>query len=144
MSLSAASRRQAGIILVVLPTVIYGGVSLLSLLIDPGGAYLRNPLRQNLWRAGHAHAGVLLVLSLLTLRYVDEATLPPGARHFVRAAVPGAAILLPLAFFVSVLSPSVEVAGPIVYLAFPGALLLAAGLLTLGVGLLRVPRTPPR
>jgi hypothetical protein len=35
------------------------GVSLLSLLIsDP--AYAANPLRQNLWRAGHARAGVLL------------------------------------------------------------------------------------
>ena len=62
MSLSAASRRQAGLILVVLPTVIYGGVSLLALLINPSGDYARNPLRQNLWRAGHAHAGVLLVL----------------------------------------------------------------------------------
>jgi uncharacterized membrane protein len=137
MSLSAASRRQAGIILVVLPTVIYGGVSLLGLLVDPNGNYARNPLRQNLWRAGHAHAGVLLVLSLVVLRYVDEAALPAGARHFVRAAVPSAAILLPLAFFLSVLSPAAQVAGPLVYVAYPGALLLAAGLLTLGVGLLR-------
>lgn len=139
MSLAAASRRQAGIILVVLPTVIYGGVSLLSLLLDPQGSYRSNPLRQDLWRAGHAHAGVLLVLSLVALRYIDEATLPAWARHFVRGAIPGAAILLPLAFFLSVLSPSARVPGPIVYLAFPGALLLAAGLLTLGVGLLRAP-----
>lgn len=38
-------------------------------------AYIANPLRQDLWRAGHAHAGVLLVLSLVALRYVDEARL---------------------------------------------------------------------
>jgi hypothetical protein len=31
-----------------------------------------------LWRAGHAHAGVWLVLSLVTLRYVDEAALSEG------------------------------------------------------------------
>jgi drug/metabolite transporter superfamily protein YnfA len=34
---------------------------------------MRNPLRQDLWRAGHAHAGVWLILALVALRYVDEA-----------------------------------------------------------------------
>ncbi len=67
------SRRLAGILLIILPTVIYGGVMILRLLIgDP--RYAQNHLRQDLWRAGHAHAGVLLVLSLVALRYVDEAT----------------------------------------------------------------------
>jgi hypothetical protein len=51
------SRLLAGILLIVLPTVMIGGVSILSLLIgDP--SYMENPLRQALWRAGHAHAGV--------------------------------------------------------------------------------------
>src|SRR5262245_57011503 len=41
------SRRLAGVLLVVLPTVVIGGVSLLTLLIrDP--AYQANPLRQDL------------------------------------------------------------------------------------------------
>ena len=62
--MSKASRRHAGVLLLVFPTVIYGGTSLLMLLIgDP--AYVANPLRQNLWRAGHAHAGVLLILALV-------------------------------------------------------------------------------
>ena len=34
---------------------------------DP--AYAENELRPDLWRAGHAHAGVSLVLSLVALRY---------------------------------------------------------------------------
>jgi hypothetical protein len=68
------SRRLAGILLVVLPTVEFGGVSILSLLIDDP-RYTENKLRQDLWRAGHAHAGVLLILSLVALRYVDEANL---------------------------------------------------------------------
>jgi hypothetical protein len=55
------------------------GASILSLLIaDP--AYAQNELRQDLWRAGHAHAGVWLVLPLVALRYVDEATLSEGMR----------------------------------------------------------------
>src|SRR5713226_1178074 len=76
--LSRDSRRMAGVLLVVLPTVIYGGVSLLSFLMNRGSGYMENPLRQNLFRAGHAHAGVLLVLSLVALRYVDEARLKGG------------------------------------------------------------------
>src|SRR2546429_9723603 len=76
--LSQESRRLAGILLVVLPTVMYGGVSLLMWLTNPDSGYMGNPLRQNLFRAGHAHAGVLLVLSLVALRYVDEAQLSEG------------------------------------------------------------------
>ena len=74
--MSHESRRLAGILLVVFPTVIYGGVSLLGMLIDSQSGYIQNPLRQDLWRAGHAHAGVLLILSLVVLRYVDQAVLP--------------------------------------------------------------------
>jgi len=77
-----------------MPTAVFGGVSLLTMLInDP--AYQANALRQDLWRAGHAHAGVLLVLSLVALRYVDETSLGDRARWFARLAIPAAAILLP-------------------------------------------------
>src|SRR5437762_2426873 len=92
------TRRHAGILLVILPTVIYGGVSILTLLInDP--RYSQNKLRQDLWRAGHAHAGVLLILSLLVLLYVDEANLSDGLKKLVSLLVPSAAILLPAGFF---------------------------------------------
>jgi hypothetical protein len=134
--MSPHSRRLAGILLVVLPTVEIGGVSILSLLIgDP--SYMRNQLRQDLWRAGHAHAGVLLVLSLVTLRYVDEARLSGRARWIARTAIPASAILLPAAFFFSVLSPNATQPNGLIYLAYIGAVVLAIGLITLGVGLIR-------
>ena len=131
------SRRLSGILLIVFPTVIYGGVSLLGFLLDRGSGYMDNPLRQNLFRAGHAHAGVLLVLSLVVLRYVDEAKLPEGWKHFVRVSAPLAAILLPVAFFLSMISPAATKPNGIIYLAFVGAAELAAGLFALGVGLMR-------
>jgi hypothetical protein len=134
--MSLESRRIAGVLLVVLPTVMIGGVSLLSLLVwEP--AYAANQLRQDLWRAGHAHAGVLLVLSLLVLRYVDEARLSDVAKWFVRVSAPSSAIFLPVAFFVSVLSPEAREPNGFIYLAYVGALVLAAGVVTLGVGLLK-------
>lgn len=142
--MSAQSRRVAGIVLIILPTVVIGGVSVLSLLIHDA-AYRDNPLRQDLWRAGHAHAGVLLLLSLIALRYVDETGLSERARWFVRLAFPTAAVLLPVAFFLSVLMPQAREPGPIVYLAYAGAVVLASGMLTLAIGLLRTggPRSAP-
>ena len=134
--MSSASRREAGILLILLPTVVYGGVSILMLLLGDR-AYMQNPLRQNLWRAGHAHAGVLLILALVTLRYIDEARLSDALKRFVRTAIPSAAILLPLAFFLSVLRSDATAPNGFIYLAYAGALVLAAGVLLLGIGLVR-------
>ncbi len=136
--MTAQSRRTAGILLVVLPTVIYGGVAILGLLVDDP-RYQQNALRQDLWRAGHAHAGVLLLLSLIALRYVDEASLSERLKKVVRSAIPASAILLPAAFFLSVLSPDATSPNQLIYLAYVGAVILAIGLVLLGVGLLRQP-----
>jgi hypothetical protein len=126
----------AGIILIIVPTVEIGGASILSLLIaDP--AYAQNELRQDLWRAGHAHAGVWLVLSLVVLRYVDEATLSEGLRWVVRLAFPAAAVLMALGFFLSVLSEEATEPNALIYLTYVAGVVLAVGLLILAVGLLR-------
>jgi hypothetical protein len=141
--MSPQSRLVAGILLIVLPTVEMGGASILSLLIsDP--SYSQNNLRQDLWRAGHAHAGVWLVLSLVALRYVDEATLSEGMKWLVRLAFPAAALLMPLAFFLSVLSPEATEPNAMIYLAYVAGIVLAVGLLVLGVGLIRRRPVTPR
>lgn len=136
--MSPESRRHAGLLLVILPTVIWGGVSILSLLInDP--AYMQNQLRQDLWRAGHAHAGVLLILALIVFPYIDEARLPDRLKRVVRTFIPSAAILLPVAFFLSVLRSDATTPNGFIYLAYVGAVVLVIGLVILGVGLLRRP-----
>jgi hypothetical protein len=94
----------AGVLLIVLPTVMFGGISLLKFLTSNEPGYVDNPLRQDLFRAGHAHAGVYLVLSLVMLRYVDEAILSPFWKWLARLGAPIAAILIPAAFFLSVVA----------------------------------------
>ncbi len=134
--MSPQSRLVAGIVLIIVPTVEIGGASILSLLIaDP--AYAQNELRQDLWRAGHAHAGVWLVLSLVALRYVDEAILSEGMRWVVRLAFPAAAVLMALGFFLSVLSEEATEPNALIYLTYVAGVVLAVGLLILAVGLLR-------
>jgi hypothetical protein len=139
--MSRESRILAGVVMVILPTVMFGGAALLAQLVGREPGYFDNPLRQDLWRAGHAHAGVFLVLSLVLLRYVDEAALARSWAWVARLGAPIAALLIPAAFFLSVLSPQSTEANGLIYLVVPGALSLAAGLLTLGIGLIRAGRT---
>jgi len=84
---------------------------------------------------------VLLVLSLVALRYVDEARLSERLKRLVRGTIPAAALLLPLAFFLSVLSPEATEPNALISLAYLGALSLGAGLLVLGIGLIRAEPT---
>ena len=133
--MSPESLASAGQLLVTMPAVVFGGVSILTLLIrDP--RYRQNPLRQQLWRAGHAHAGVLLILSLVALLYVDQANLSVAWKQVVRSAIPASAIFLPAAYFLSVLSPTATKPNALINLAYVGAVVLAIGLIVLGVGLL--------
>ena len=138
--MSRESRLLAGVLLVVLPTVMFGGISLLNFLTSNASGYVDNPLRQDLFRAGHAHAGVYLVLSLIMLRYVDEAVLGPFWKWLARLGAPIAAILIPAAFFLSVASPQAREPNGLIDLAYIGAVFLAAAVLTLGVGLIRAAR----
>ena len=138
--MSTASRRLAGLLLILIPTVVFGGASLLTMIVSNAPGYLDNQVRQDLWRAGHAHAGVLLILSLVMLRYVDEANLSDGWRWVARSGVPLAAILMPAAFFLSVVSPDATEPNALIFLAPVGGVLLVTGVLTLGIGLLRAPR----
>jgi hypothetical protein len=62
--MSEESIRTAGILLITVPAIAFGGVTLLRLIWRREPGYLDNPVRQNLWRAGHAHAGVLVILAL--------------------------------------------------------------------------------
>jgi hypothetical protein len=135
--MSEQSLRTAGILLVVYPTVVFGGASLLWHWITRHTAYYDHPLRRSLWRAGHAHAGVLLLLSLVAIQLVDHAELDDGWKQVVRTAIPAAALLLPIAFFLSIARPGAERPTRLVNLAYLGAIVLTVGMLTLGIGLLR-------
>ena len=135
--MSKASRALAGIILITVPTIAFGGVFLLGMIAHQTQGYLDNPVRQALMRAGHAHAGVLVMLTLVALLYVDSARLPEKLRWVARLAIGAAPILMPLGFFLSVLSPATQTPTPVLSLVYVGAASLAVGVLALGVGLVR-------
>ena len=131
-----ASRQLAGILFVLVPTVEFGGWSLLRMIARRVPGYLDNPVRQNLFRAGHAHAGVLLLLTLVGILYVDQTDLSGGARTLVRTGLALAPILMPAGFFFSVLRPRDDHPNRLIVLVYLGALSLAVSAVTLGVSLL--------
>jgi len=134
--MSDASRTVAGILLVLVPTIEFGGYSLLRMIAKRTPGYLDNPVRQNLWRAGHAHAGVLVLLALVGILYVDQTDLSDGLRTLARSSIAVAPILVSAGFFFSSLSPRAERPNGMIALVYLGAILLGVGAVTLGVGLL--------
>lgn len=136
MTMSPESLRTAGVVLVTVPAIEFGGLTLLRFIRARTPGYLDNPVRQNLFRAGHAHAGVLVLLALVGLLYVDQAGLGAGTARLVRLCLVLPPILMPLGFFLSVAPPDAERPNALVHLVSLGALALAAGAVTLGLGLL--------
>ena len=134
--MSDASRQLAGILFVLVPTVEFGGWSLLRMIDRRVPGYLDNPVRQNQFRAGHAHPRVLLMLTLVGILYVDQTDLSGGARTLVRTGLALAPILMPAGFFFSVLRPSDDRPNRLIVLVYLGALSLAASAVTLGLSLL--------
>lgn len=135
------ARIMSGIIPITVPTIQYGGYFLLTSLMNKGSGYMENPLRQNFFHSGHAHAGVIVILSLICQILADAAVLPMPLLWFVRIGVPLAAILISAGFFFSVLPPTATQASGAVSLIYAGALILAVAVVTLGIGLLRSPQS---
>jgi hypothetical protein len=127
-------RVLAGILMLSLVTVETGGLYLLKLWRSSEGM---TPFQIGFARAGHAHAGVLLVLSLVLLGYAETAELSGFWAWLARAGVPIAAILMPAGFFFSSMGRARTSPNALVVLIFAGAIMLALGLGTMGVGLLR-------
>ena len=134
--MSDASRILAGILLIAVPTVEFGGLALLGMLTRPIAGYLDNPLRQNMFRAGHAHAGVWLVFALVALLWVDQTDLGEPWKWIVRIAFVAAPILMPLGFFLSVTRPDAQRPSGVIGLVYVAGLALGVGAVTLGLGLL--------
>src|ERR1700757_3964171 len=119
------AKLMSGITLTILPTIQYGGYFLLTSLMSKSSGYIENPLRQNFFRAGHAHAGVIVILSLVCQMLADAAVLPSPLLWFVRIGVPLSAILISAGFFFSLLPPTATQASGAVALIYAGALILA-------------------
>ncbi|MCC3762964.1 hypothetical protein K3N28_07745 [Glycomyces sp. TRM65418] len=132
-ALSDASRILAGIVLLTVVTIEFGGLFLVKV---AGGKVPLTEFQKAFSRAGHAHAGVLVILGLVGLVLADATGLDGFWGWVARAAIPLAAILMSGGFFAAMAGRGRTEPNKAVVILFAGAASLAVGVLTLGIGLL--------
>lgn len=143
MTLSRNATLMTGITLLIVPTIMYGGWTLLGVLMrgavggSAGGLHL-DETQWALWRAGHAHAGVWTILSLVLQILLDSARLSAGLMWVARISAPVSAVALSGALFGLAFSVAFS---PLLYL---GICLMLIALVTTGIGLLRGSRSDSR
>lgn len=133
LSLGVESRMIAGVVLLTIVTIEFGGWFLTRIV---RGAVPMTDFQKSFARAGHAHAGVLVILGLVGLLYVDSTSLTGIFLWLGRTGVPIAAILISTGFFVSSAGKNVTKPNALIWLLWIGAGFLAAGVLCLGIGLI--------
>ncbi|WP_028049880.1 hypothetical protein [Cellulomonas sp. URHD0024] len=134
IELSDAARTTAGIVALTVVAIEAGGAFLLRV---QSGREPATEFQRSFYRAGHAHAGVLVTLGLVCLLLGEATTLTGFWRWLAQTGVLVAAILMPAGFFFSAVGRARDKPNRSVYLLGAGALMLAAGVVALGVGLLQ-------
>ena len=117
---------------IALPTVMFGGYSLLRL-INLGDRL--TPSQATWFRAGHAHAGVLLLMSLLYFLFLDRTTLGPAAKQVGCIAMFAGILAQSGGFFLHMIigQPNAPSIGTTITTAGAALLAVAVGILIYGL-----------
>jgi len=134
--MTSISKLFCGIILLTVPSIQYGGYFLLTLL--SGKAHIQlTDFQKSMFRAGHAHAGVLVLFALLAQILTDHAALSRGFELAVRIGFTSAAILISAGFFASAIGSNLTKPTQLIAILYLGIFILAASLIILGLALIQ-------
>ena len=131
--LTSNSRSTAGALLLTIVTIEYGGWFMLRVV---RGRQPATPFQQAFFRAGHAHAGVLVILALVGQILADAAQMSGLLAFLARDGIWAAAILMPAGFFLSAAGKGITKPNQFIVLLYIGVASLALGVVSLGIGLL--------
>lgn len=131
---SPAVTITAGVVLLTVIGIAYGGTFMLRVVTGRQGA---NALQKSFFRAGHAHAGVLVILGLVVLLVMAAAGVGAWG-EVVGTAVLYCALLIPGGFFFSVIGRDPQRPNAWRWLIWAGFLLLALAMLGGGILLIAV------
>jgi len=134
--MSTETKIVCGVILLTFSTIQYGGYFLLTILRNPAKHGLTD-FQKSMFRAGHAHAGVIVMLSLICEILSDYALLGSFSMWLVRSRTPMAAILISGGFFASASGKGATKPNKFIWILYFGIIILATALILLGVGLIR-------
>lgn len=125
-------------------TVVAGATILTVVGVMSGGTFLLriaagdlpfNDLQKTFFRAGHAHAGVLIILGLVSVLLQNAAGVTSDWR-WAAVGVLASALLIPAGFFLSVLGRDPRRPNRLVALLWTGVVVLAASLVAVGVSVI--------
>jgi hypothetical protein len=130
-TLSSDTLTTAGILLLTLVAVESGGIVMLRIV---RGSRPATPFQRSFARAGHAHAGVLVILALVGLLLADGAALDGVDNVLGRNGIWVAAILFPAGFFLSSAGRDRTEPSRFILLLYAGVVSLTVGVVALGIG----------
>jgi len=132
--LTRRSQVLAGILLLSIVTIEFGGVFETQI---SNGNVPATEFQKSFWRAGHGHAGVLTVLSLVALLLADAARVGWGLVGWLaRLALPVGGVGMSAGFFLSALGDGATSPNGFVVLLGLGGICVAVGVVSLAVTLL--------
>jgi hypothetical protein len=118
-----------------LPTVMYGGFSLLQFLTRPPSRL--SDWQLGMFRAGHAHAGVLLLMTLLYMTFIQQTPYSATLQVLFSLLIVVGVLMQSGGFFLHMALGSAGRASVGSRLTMLGAVVLALGVIALVVGLVQ-------
>ncbi len=132
-----STRITAGLTVLTLPTIEFGGYFLFNILSGREAELGLTAFQESMFRAGHAHAGVLVVLALVALILLNAFNIKSWLYWVICTGFPAASVLISAGFFLSAIGSQLTQPNALIALIHIGAAVLAASSLALAFGLLR-------
>lgn len=123
-----------GIVLLTVPTIEFGGYFLLNVISGNEEDLALTHFQEAMFRAGHAHAGVLALIALILSDYAHLGSL---SLWLVRVGFPLSSILISVGFFAAATGSQLTQPNDLIIILYLGVFTLAISLILLGIGLVR-------
>jgi hypothetical protein len=134
--MSDETRIMVGLAFISLPTIAFGGHFLLSILKRAAGTEGITETQRDYFRAGHAHAGVLVLFGIVGQLFLDGSQLDRAVVWALRIGLIAAPLLISGGFFGGAPRTTRGAAGPLVRLVTAGAVVLSLSTIGVGISLL--------
>jgi hypothetical protein len=134
--MSDAARWMIALAFISLPTIAFGGYFLLAILRRQVGRDKVSAEQRDYFRAGHAHAGVLVILAIIGQIILDQSRFANGTTWAIRLGLFIAPMLISLGFFAGAPRTSGGNTTTLIKLVPIGAVVLSISVIAVGVSLL--------
>ncbi len=128
---------MCGIVLLTIPTIMFGGNFLMQILSGKHKDLELTPFQKSMFRSGHAHAGVIVLLSLFCEILIDYAGFSPLLEWSIRIGFPMSAILISGGFFGAASGKQITKPTKLIIILYTGVFVLFICILILGIALIR-------